>query len=431
MSLPTPAPVDSAPANSVPVDSVLVDSVPVDPQRWRAGLVQGVLAAVATATSLWVLAASDVTPGFDRPNALAYALTGLGGAAVLWARQKPLVALVVSGCCATLLAWMDQHVDVLPFVITGLMFMVGRNLPRRPAVAGIVFGLAALAVSGLSRPPDLGLLSLLQSMGIFFTAWVVGRLTRARRHVLLALVAAAERQAALEREQAAIEREQAAVESDRAALAQVEERLRIARELHDVLAHSISVISVQATVGEHLSGTDPSAARKALQTIGDVSRSSMQELRQMLTLLRDRSSPATEHTVSYEPARGLADLEPLVDTYRSAGLPVRIETSGAPRALSASADLCAYRIVQEALTNTLKHAGTCDAVVRLDYAAESLTVDVHDDGHPPSPPAPHGTGHGLVGMRERTALLGGTFRAGPGAARGFAVSATIPYESAR
>jgi signal transduction histidine kinase len=191
------------------------------------------------------------------------------------------------------------------------------------------------------------------------------------------------------------------------------------------------VISVQATVGEHLASGDPVAAQQALRTIGQVSRSSLQELRQMLTLLRDRSSSTIEDAVSYEPARGLADLGPLVDTYRSAGLPVRTETVGAPRALSASADLCAFRIVQEALTNTLTHAGPCDALVRLNYAAEDLTVDVHDDGHPSRRPGPQGTGHGLVGMRERTALLGGAFRAGPDPAGGFVVSATIPYESSR
>jgi signal transduction histidine kinase len=219
-------------------------SPPVGQEWWRPGLPEGLLAAVATTTSVWVLASAGVTPGFDRPNILAYALTGLGGAAVLWARRRPLIALVVSGCCATLLAWLDQRVDILPFVITGLMFMVGRNLPRRPAVTGIVFGLAGLVVSALSRPPDLGIRSLLQSMGIFVTAWVLGRLTRARREVLQAQIVAAEQQAALEREQAAVEREQAAVELDLATLAQVEERLRIARELHDVLAHSISVISV-------------------------------------------------------------------------------------------------------------------------------------------------------------------------------------------
>ncbi|HEX8489133.1 MAG TPA: hypothetical protein VF642_11360, partial [Propionibacteriaceae bacterium] len=190
-----------------------------DQPWWRPGLSEGLLAAVAVATSLWVLASADASPGFDRPNALGYTLTGLGAAAVLYGRRKPLAALVVSGGCATLLAWLDQRVDLLPFVVTGLMFMVGRNLSRRPAVTGIVFGLAGLVVSALSRPPDLGLLSLLQSMGIFVTAWVLGRLTRARRDVLLAQVVAAERQAAVEREQAAVDR-------DRVTLAQVEERLR-------------------------------------------------------------------------------------------------------------------------------------------------------------------------------------------------------------
>ena len=218
---------------------------PIGRRWWVPGLPEGLLAALAAGTSLGVLASAGATPGFDRPNVLAYALTGLGGAAVLWGRRRPLVALVVSGCSATLLAWLDQRVDVLPFVVTGLMFMVGRSLPRRPALTGIVFGLAGLSLSALSRPPDLGIMSLLQSMGIFVTAWVLGRLTRARREVLLAQIDAAEREAAVEREQASLEREQAAVEWDRAALAQVEERVRIARELHDVLAHSISVISVQ------------------------------------------------------------------------------------------------------------------------------------------------------------------------------------------
>ena len=131
---------------------------------------------------------------FRQPNVPAYVLTALGSAAVLWGRRRPLVALVISGCCATLLAWMDQHVDILPFVITGLMFMVGRNLPRRPAVAMVVFGLAGLAVSALSQPPDLGLRRMLESMGIFVTAWVLGRLTRARGQVLQAQLVAAERQ---------------------------------------------------------------------------------------------------------------------------------------------------------------------------------------------------------------------------------------------
>lgn len=119
-------------------------------------------------------------------------------------------------------------------------------------------------------------------------------------------------------------------------LRQVEERLRIARDVHDVLAHSISVVSVQATVGAHLAADDPDAARRALLTISDVNRSSMGELRQMLALLRDDSATGSEDGVSYEPARGLKDVESLVETYRSAGLTVQSSTSGTPRELSAS-----------------------------------------------------------------------------------------------
>jgi signal transduction histidine kinase len=206
----------------------------------------------------------------------------------------------------------------------------------------------------------------------------------------------------------------------------MEERLRFARELHDVLAHSISVISVQATVGEHLAANDPTAARRALLTISDVSRASLQELRQILTLLRDEPTGSTTE-VTYEPARGLTDLETLVDTYRSAGLPVSTATSGTARPLPTAAALCAYRIVQEALTNTLKHAGPSSASVLLAYEDQVLRVTVTDDGRGPRS---QGSGHGLAGMRERAALLGGRLETGAGRDGGFTVTATIPYESA-
>ena len=201
------------------------------------------------------------------------------------ARRRPLAALLVTGASAVLLTWHGDETDVVPFVVTGLLFVVGSRCARRPALLGLGFAALGLLVSAAARPPDLGPGGVLQSLAIFTAAWVIGRLARSRRAVLLALVAAAEQQAATERELATAER-------DRTALAQVEERLRIARELHDVLAHSISVVSVQATVGEHLAAADPPAARRALQTIGEVSRSSMAELRQMLTLLRDDSTGA-------------------------------------------------------------------------------------------------------------------------------------------
>lgn len=263
---------------------------------------------------------------------------------------------------------------------------------------------------------DLGRSALVQSFAIFGVVWVLGRLTRGRRLALLALVEATEQQAAAER--------------DRAALAQVEQRLEIARELHDVLAHSIGVISVQATVGEHLSINDPAAARASLHTIGELSRGSMRELRQILALLRDDTGPGRD-AASYSPVPGLADLEDLLGTYRTTGLQVSMATSGETRLVSESAGLCGYRIVQEALTNTLRHSGAKAAAVRLAYAATEWEISVSDDGvgHGSAEASqPQRVGHGLVGMRERTALLSGRLEAGPGRAGGYVVRATIPYE---
>ena len=392
---------------------------PVGPplSSWRPGIWDAVLAAGVVAASAALLAQAEPAAGFEQPDLLTWVLTLGGAAAVVWARRQPLVALVVTGTAFVLLTWHGDASEFAPFLVTGLLFQVGNQRPRRSAVAGLAYAAAGLLASAAAGPPDLGPQGIVQSLLIFTGAWVIGRLTRSRRRTLLALVEAAEQQAGTERELAASER-------DRASLAQAEERLRIARELHDVLAHSISVISVQATVGEHLAATDPPAARHALQTIGDVSRGSMSELRQMLSLLRDDSAPGSPEAVSYQPAHGLDDLEPLVDTYRSAGLPVRTETAGEPRPLPAAADLCAYRIIQEALTNTLKHAGPSRAVVGLDYGAEVLQVEIADDG---SGSRGAHIGHGLVGMRERTALLGGRFESGPGPVGGYRVRATIPY----
>lgn len=385
---------------------------------WRPDGWDVALAAVVVGVSSALLLGSEPAPGFRSPDLVTWLLTLGGAVSVGWARRRSLAALVVNGSTFVALSWRDDKTELAPFVVTGLLFLVGSRCPRRPAVLGLLVAAVGLLVAAASQPPDLGTRGVVQSLAIFTVAWGIGRLTRSRREALLALVAAAEQQAATERDLAASER-------DRAALAQVEERLRIARELHDVLAHSISVVSVQATVGEHLAATDPPAARRALRTIGEVSRASMTELRQMLTLLRDDSTGAAE-SVPYEPAHGLADLEPLADTYRSAGLPVSTQTAGTPRPLPAAADLCAYRIVQEALTNTLKHAGPSKAVVGLDYRPDALRVVVSDDGR--ARPTPR-NGHGLVGMRERTALLGGRFEAGPRPEGGFRVCATLPYGS--
>ncbi len=398
---------------------------------WRSWFWDAAVALVVVAFSLRILAGAAEGSGFRGADALSFALTAVGAAAIGGGRRRPVTALLISSVAATVLAIRDDHVDVLPFVVAVLLFAVGSYRPRRHALIGLASAAVAFAVTVVSRPADLPVSGVIQTSVVFGAAWALGRLNRARRQALLALVDAAEQQTATERVLAASELE-------RALLFGAQERLRIARELHDVLAHSVSVISVQATVGEHLAAADPSAARTALATIGQVSRASMRELRQMLSVLREDSTPGAPgapDAVPYEPARGLADLDELLNTYRAAGLPVRATVHGEVHPLPASAQLCAYRIVQEALTNTLTHAGPCTAEVVLRYGPHALLVSVSDDGAGPIGPASGRegdggiAGHGLLGMRERTALLGGEFTAGSPDDGGFAVSATIPYQT--
>ena len=392
-------------------------TAPADGAR-RPAVLDVVVAVVFVAVGAQVLSSAGGGAGFRAADPVAHALTAVGCAATAWGRSRPLTALLVAGASATVLVTLDHHVDVLPFVVAGLLFMAASYGSLRHAGLALAAAAFFLAASAATRPADLGGGALAQSSVVFLASWSLGRLVRGRRTALLALVTAAE-------QRAAVERELAAAELDRGRLVLVEERLAIARDVHDVLAHSMGVISVQATVGAHLGVEDPAAARQALVTISEVTRSSMEDLRHMLTLLRNDSTAAAQDGVTYDPAPGLAALEPLIETYRAAGLPVHTTSSGVPQTLPASADLSAYRVVQEALTNTLKHAGASHATVGLHYSESDVRVVVTDDGTP-SEPTPGG--HGLVGMRERIALLGGHLQTGP-VAGGFTVAATIPFRA--
>ncbi|MFC0849781.1 sensor histidine kinase [Streptomyces noboritoensis] len=198
-----------------------------------------------------------------------------------------------------------------------------------------------------------------------------------------------------------------------------EERLRIARELHDVLAHSISVINVQAGVGLALLDSDPEQARTALTTIKSASKEALGEVRQVLDTLRAPGDAPRS------PAPGLDRLPELVEQAAAAGLTVGTATTGSPRALPPGADLAAFRIVQEALTNVVRHSGSPTARVLLAYAPDVLELRVDDDG-PAGPGDAGGSGNGLIGMRERAAALGGTIEAGPRPDGGFRVVARLP-----
>jgi signal transduction histidine kinase len=201
-----------------------------------------------------------------------------------------------------------------------------------------------------------------------------------------------------------------------------EERLRIARELHDVLAHSISVINVQAGMGLALLDTDPEQARTALTTIKSASKEALGEVRQVLDTLR---APGDAPRA---PAPGLDRLPELVEQAAAAGLTVHVE--GAARRLPPGADLAAFRIVQEALTNVVRHSGSRQARVHIEERDGALRLRVDDDG-PPTGADAGGSGNGLAGMRERAAALGGTIEAGPRPDGGFRVLAVLPLENAR
>jgi signal transduction histidine kinase len=213
---------------------------------------------------------------------------------------------------------------------------------------------------------------------------------------------------------------------ERARRAVREERARIAREMHDVVAHSLSVIVSQAQGAAYVAPTRPDRAAQALDTIAETGRESLADMRGLLGVLR--SEPAEAGAVAPgppEPQPALADLPDLVERIRAAGVPVRLTETGTPRRLAPATALAVYRLVQESLTNTLKHAGPdAQAEVGLAWTEEELTVTITDDGYGETPGP--GGGQGLVGMRERAAVLGGRVAAGPATDRGFTVEAHFP-----
>ena len=252
-------------------------------------------------------------------------------------------------------------------------------------------------------------------------AWFIGDSVAARRRYQAGLAEQGERERAAEAELA---RQQVR-----------EERVRIARELHDVVAHTLAVITVQAGVGRRLMGRRPEEASTALESIETIGRTAQEELRVVLGLLRDEET----RTAALAPAPGLVDVKELVETVRAAGTQVDLHMSGTDRRLSPALELSVYRVVQEALTNVVKHAPGARATVDLVVSADQVRLGVTDDGGPAGHPAGndsparwpgHGTGHGIVGMRERIGAFGGWLVAEPTADRGFRVIAEVPIEGA-
>ncbi len=313
-------------------------------------------------------------------------------------RVAPAVSLLVIAGALVLAALLVSNSHGIPveiFVALLLAFYsVGAHCDDRNAV---YVGAVAL---GSIRPA---------AWLAFAIAWLVGRdLRRRRQHV----VGLADRAEQLERER-----------EEEARRAVAEERARIARELHDVIAHGVSVIVVQAQAGPHLVD-DPERVRGVFRSIESSARDALVELRRLLGILR-----AGDEELAIGPQPGLASLEALVEQLRTSGLPVELRIEGERVRLPAGIDLSAYRIVQEALTNVVKHAGGAAAEVVIRYARGELELDIFDDGRG-GPVSVNGSGHGLIGMRERAALYGGTLEVGPRESGGYAVHARLPLGKA-
>ncbi|MDP5312876.1 sensor histidine kinase [Streptomyces poriferorum] len=253
----------------------------------------------------------------------------------------------------------------------------------------------------------------------FVLAWVLGDSMRTRRAYFDQLE---ERAARLEREREA-----------QSKVAVAAERARIARELHDVVAHNVSVMVVQADGAAYVMAAAPDQARQALETISSTGRQALAEMRRLLGVLRTGDAPETGE---YVPQPDVEQIEDLIEKVRAAGLAVDFRVEGTPRSLPSGVELTAYRIVQEALTNTRKHGGpNAGASVRLVYFDDGLGLLVEDDGRG----AAHelyedggadGAGHGMIGMRERVGMVGGTLDAGPRPGGGFRISALLPLKAA-
>ncbi|GGR71545.1 ATPase [Streptomyces aureoverticillatus] len=228
----------------------------------------------------------------------------------------------------------------------------------------------------------------------------------------------------LARRSAELARRTRAEQQQRAQDAVVEERGRIAREMHDVVAHHMSVISVQAGLATFVFDSDAKTARAALGTISGTSAEALEEMRRMLRVLRAQEG---DGEVPDAPMPGLDRIRDMTDRVRAGGVPVEFRVTGTPRPIAPGVELCAYRIVQEALTNVLKHARQASASVELHYRRDHIEVSVTNDGEGVIPDRVRSSGgHGLIGMRERAKLYGGTISIGPRSAGGFAVRLTLP-----
>jgi signal transduction histidine kinase len=368
----------------------------------RQWAVDAALAVVVAAAQVAVWLATASHHAQPRPGLAAYLLLAGGAAALLARRRHPVPVLAVALAVALAAAAAGggaQGVPVAWFVLIAAFINAVVYRKRAAAIASLVAGYLVSV-----WPPWL-----IGTRGHATEAFALGLLAG-----LITLLSVAELIRVRNQRTVAIRNRQAEEARRRAS----DERLAIARDLHDVVAHNISVINVQANTALHLMDRQPERAREALTAIHEVSRQALGELRTVLGVLR-----ADGADVPLVPSPGLDRLGALAAHTRTAGIAVRVEREGVPRPVSAGVDAAAYRIVQEALTNTVRHSGGHTATVRLRYDPDALTIEVDDDGRVVLLPRP---GNGVAGMTERARALGGTLDVGPRPGGGFRVLARLP-----
>jgi signal transduction histidine kinase len=369
--------------------------------RWRPVPVDALAALVLfafclTASAMAVRPSRHVLPSLGSVHPSVIALAAVSCSALLTSRRYPKAALTVTVGCGVLYAALGFELNpVLMSPVVVAICAVAVSTDRRTATISAVAAAGVLVSSAMGFAPG----SWLEPQKLSIMAW--------------SGMAAAFGDARAERTREEEARRRVA-----------EDRIRIARELHDVVAHHIALINAQAGIAVHLADELPPLVREALEHIRDTSHEALQELKATVGLLRQSEGDAQDPPL--EPAPGIAQLPELLASFARTGLDVQLEETGRVRALPPSVDLTAYRIVQESLTNVSKHAGVPTARVQLYFGDEQLAIRVEDDGRN-APMRPYtGSGHGLIGMRERAAVVGGALSAGRDPWGGFRVAADLP-----
>ncbi|MFI7541881.1 sensor histidine kinase [Actinoplanes sp. NPDC049599] len=369
-------------------------------------------------TAVTVLQGLDDHSGHWRPYDLrAGVLSALATLPIVARRRAPVLVLLAGYGFWTWQILLGYNPVVTTYGILLASYTVAATQPWRRTAACVAVGSVIWISAGLAGHESSPAAVVLQGVAVPAAIWKVAdsakRLDRAN-HLL------GEANAQLRRDR-----------EERARRAVTDERLRIARELHDVVAHHMSVIAVQAGLARYVLRTDPDTAGAAIDTVLATGTEALDEMRRMLALLRVGPESPDAGAVCYDPAPGLPGLPELFERVRAAGVPVRVEVAGVPQPLPSGLELCVHRVVQESLTNVLKHAAPATATVTLSYRDGRLTATVRDDGPARTAVAgpPEGAGparQGLIGMRERAMLYGGTLDAAPLPGGGFEVRLVLP-----